>query len=222
MITRAFYSIVFLIFIFNARGQDNSAPSSINKKHDAELKNIYHEPFEKKKEVIFNNKRYRVYNNYFTAGGGKCYNSGWKDLELTTGFDFNFHIDKKYFQVGGLLTGPGFGNNNNIQIHACWGYRMERFKYQWAAYGGVSYTDGYYLQTGYMQQADTTYKVKFGAIGAYAAVQFYYKLKFDYGLGLMAFIDANSQQTLTGFRVEFFFSGAYRGLKKIDYSKEDN
>ena len=226
MIKRTLYSIVFFISVFSLSAQDAVAPSTINKainkKHNAELAAAYREPFDKKKEVVFNNKRYRIYNNYLTAGLGKCYNSGWKDWELNTAFDFNFHIDKKYFQVGGLLTGPGLGNNNSIQLHACWGYRIERYKYQVAAYGGISYTDGYYLQTGYMQQADTTYKVKFGAIGAYAAVQFSYKFKFDYGLGLTAFIDANSQQTLTGIRLELFFSGSYHGLKRIDYSKEDN
>jgi hypothetical protein len=221
MIQKALYSIFIFISFFSLYAQDGVVPLTVIKRHNTELASDYREPFEKKREVIFNNKRYRIYNNYFTAGAGKSYNSGWKDFELSTAFDFNFHADKKYFQVGGILTGPGLGNNNCLQFHACWGYRIERYNYQWAAYGGVSYTDGYYLQTGYMQQPDTTYKVKFGSVGAYAAVQFFYKLKFDYGLGLTAFIDANSKQTVSGIRLELFFSGAYRGLKKIDYSKEE-
>ncbi len=182
-----------------------------------EITKLYRDAFDRKKEIVLQNKRYRIYNNYLTAGAGQCFNSGWKEIDLCTAFDFNFHAQKKYFQVGGTLVGPALWNNNCIQLHAGWGYRYERCNYQLAAYGGLSYSNGYYLQ-----QTDTNiYKVKMNTVGAYAALQYFYKFKFDYGIGLSAFFDINAKQTLTGIKLELFFSGAYRGFKKIDWKKED-
>jgi hypothetical protein len=188
------------------------------KKDNEEIATLYREPFDKKKEIVLENKRFRIYNNYLTAGAGKCYNSGWKDWELSTAFDYNFHVKKNHFQFGAMLAGPGLRDNNCIQMHMGWGYRFERTNYHWAAYGGLSYSDGYYLRG---QDIDSIYKVKFSAIGVYANLQCYYKLKFDYGLGFSAFLDANSKQTISGIRIELFFSGSYKGFKKINYAKEE-
>ena len=182
-----------------------------------EITKLYRDAFDRKKEIVLQNKRYRIYNNYLTAGAGKCFNSGWKEIDLCTAFDFNFHLQKKYFQIGGTLVGPALWNNNCLQVHAGWGYRFERCNYQLAAYGGLSFSSGYYLQ-----QTDTvTNKIKMSAVGVYAALQCFYKLKFDYGIGVSAFFDINAVQTLTGVKLELFFSGAYRGFKKIDWKKED-
>ena len=182
-----------------------------------EIAKLYREAFDKKKEIVLQNKRYRIYNNYLTFGAGKCFNSGWNEIDLCTAFDYNFQVQKKYFQFGGTLIGPALWNNNCIQLHAGWGYRYERCNYQLAAYGGLSYSDGYYLQ-----QTDTVpNKIKMSAVGLYAAIQGFYKIKFDYGIGVSAFFDINAKQTLTGIKLEIFFSGAYRGFKKIDWRKED-
>ncbi|HEX7413567.1 MAG TPA: hypothetical protein VF411_05930 [Bacteroidia bacterium] len=222
--------------------------------HNAALKQIYSEAFSKKREIVFDNKRYRVYNNYVTGGAGVCYNSGWKDAEFCPALDYNFHtgttgfsqneIDqaefiekqknfdpiqrrfvtstkekkplpksrKNYFQVGGLVSGPGLGITNCLEVHACWGYRFERYNYMWAAYGGPSYTGGYVPK-------DNTSQLSFRAIGAYAAFQYFYKARFDYGVGFTAFVDYNTTQILSGIRLELFFSGAYRGLKKQNYTE---
>ncbi len=206
------------MFIFSLKAQEVGPPKTIYQIQNAELKELYKEPFDRKREVIFKNKKYRIYNNYVSGGAGKCYNGGWKNWEFCPALDFNFHIGKKYFQVGGLLAGPNLGINNCLQIHACWGYRHERANYMLAAYGGLSYTGGYYLQT----INDTARAFSFQTAGAYLALQYFYKIKFDYGIGVTAVLDVNTIQVLTGIRVELFFSGAYRGVKKHDYSKEEN
>jgi|GEM_PF-686960 len=196
-------------------------PNETFKKENQELIALYKEPFDKKKEIVLQNKRYRIYNNYVDFGLGKCYNSGWQDLQQVLGMDYNFHVKRNHFQAGFLLAGSGFRDNNCVQLHAGWGYRLERCNYHWAAYGGISYSDGYKLQRGTPQNVDTVYKYSFTAVGGYANVQFYYKLKFDYGIGASAFIDANSKQILTGLRIELFLSGAYKGFKKINYKQEE-
>ena len=194
-----------------------AAPPSIFQIQNAQLKEIYKEPFDKKREVVFNNKKFRVYNNYVSGGAGKCFNGGWKDWEFCPALDFNFHIQKQYFQAGGLLAGPNLGINNCLQLHFCYGYRYDRSNYMLAAYGGVSYTDGYLKPVN-----DTSNATLFKAVGGYIAMQYFYKVKFDYGIGATAFMDINPTQVLTGIRLELFFSGAYRGVKKHDYAKEEN
>ena len=187
------------------------------KRENKELTKLYRDTFDRKKEIVIQNKRYRIYNNYLSGGVGKCYNSGWKEIDLCTSFDFNFHANKKYFQLGGNLVGPALWNNNCIQLHMGWGYRIERSNYLLAAYGGVSFSDGYYLQ----QSGIDTLKIRLNNLGAYAALQCFYKLKFDYGIGISSFFDINAKQTLVGIKVELFFSGAYKGFKKRNYAKED-
>ncbi|MFI5141023.1 MAG: hypothetical protein ACHQII_01595, partial [Bacteroidia bacterium] len=180
------------------------------KKENKELIKLYKDTFDRKTEIVLQNKRYRIYNNYLSAGVGKCYNSGWQEVDLCTSFDFNFHAHKKYFQIGGNLVGPALWNNNCIQLHAGWGYRLERCNYQLAAYGGISFSDGYYLQINNID----TFKVRLNTVGVYAALQAFYKIKFDYGIGLSTFFDVNTKQTLVGIKLEFFFSGAYKGFKR--------
>jgi hypothetical protein len=184
------------------------------KRDNKELITLYKDTFDRKKEIILQNKRYHIYNNYLSAGVGQCYNSGWQQVELCTSFDFNFHARKNYFQIGGNLVGPALWNNNCIQLHAGWGYRLERCNYMLAAYGGVSFSDGYYLQ-------NDTVKVKMNSVGGYIALQAFYKFKFDYGVGVSTFFDVNAKQSLAGIKIELFFSGAYKGFKKRNYAKED-
>lgn len=207
MIRPFFYLLLILSPPFLIKAQEVKPPTQ-TQVQNAQLKTAYKEPFEKKREVVFNNKRYKIYNNYVSGGDGRCYNSGWKELEFCPTLDFNFHIQKQYFQVGGLLAGPHLGANNCVQVHACWGYRYERSNYMLAAYGGLSYTGGYYLPP------DSTTQIPFKSVGAYIALQCFYKIKFDYGVGLTGFIDCNTTQVLSGIRLEVFFSGAYRGLKR--------
>jgi hypothetical protein len=186
-------------------------------RENKEIIKLYKDTFERKKEIVLQNKRYRIYNNFLSAGIGQCYNSGWQEMEINTSFDFNFHARKNYFQIGGNLVGPALWNNNCIQLHAGWGYRLERCNYMLAAYGGVSFSDGYYLQT-----TDTnTVKTKMNSVGGYIALQAFYKFKFDYGIGMSTFFDVNAKQSLVGIKIELFFSGAYKGFKKINYAKED-
>lgn len=215
--TKILLAFFFFTIGLLLKAQEVAQPKTIYQVQNAELKGIYKEPFNKKREVIFQNKKYRVYNNYITGGIGKCYNSGWNNTQLCPALDFNFHIGKKYFQVGGLLSESHLGINNCLQAHVGWGYRYERSNYMLAAYGGVSHSSGFLKPVN-----DTSGAASFSNIGLYIALQAYYKVKFDYGIGVSAFVDINTTQVLTGIRAELFFSGAYRGVKKHDYAKEEN
>src|ERR1700741_1101467 len=80
--------------------------------------------FDRKKEITYDGKRYRVFNNYITIGGGSAYNTYIQNTNLNLGGDFNFHIRHIYFQTGGFLAGNYFGNWNHAQLHLAIGKRF--------------------------------------------------------------------------------------------------
>lgn len=213
-------NLLFLLFTGSALlsfGQ--GAPRSENP--DQQLTGLYKEDYDRKKEIRYDGKKYRIYNNYVTLGVGKGYNSIWKDTWTYTGVDFNFHIRRAYFQGGGFVSGPSFYNKEQVQLHLAGGYRKESYKYFWAVFGGLSFTNGFYpVPVKDMAGNDSAkaYPIM-SEVGAYVAAQLFYKLKFDYGIGLTAFADANSKQYCVGARIELFFSGAYRGT--IRHKEQD-
>lgn len=158
-----------------------------------------------KKEIIFDNKKYRVYNNWLNAGAGPAYNSNVPRTQFSLVLDYSFHIQKEYFQFGVLLSGDDFGNYNNIHAHGCYGRRKETARYNLAAFLGASYTSGYMYH-------DSTYNSKvFKAPGIYAEVQCIGKLKYDLGLGPAVYVDVNKNRTTIGVKLDLYFSGAYKG-----------
>ena len=200
--------IVFIVLGFSLMGQE-----TINQHIENELAKLYKEEYNRKKEIKIDGKKYRIYNNYVTLGAGKGYNTAWKQMMFTPAIDFNFHLQKTRFQAGGLLQGQSYGNNQLIQFHLCAGYHKESYKYFWSIYGGLSYVDGYHpLKLRDIAGNDSaTILGHFKETGIYAAAQLFYKVKFDYGLGLTVFADANQKQSMIGARIELFFSGAFRG-----------
>lgn len=193
-----------------ARAQGDK--SAFGKEPDSKLSQLYREPYDRKREIRLDGKKYRIYNNYVTLGVGKGYNSAWKELFVATGADFNFHIRKAGFQAGGYLQGQDFYTKQQLQAHLASGYRKESYQYFWAAYGGISYTNGYYPKTlKSVAGNDSLIHPVMSEAGLYAAVQLFYKVRFDYGIGLTVFGDVNGKQSMVGARIELFFSGAYRG-----------
>jgi len=98
--------------------------------------------FERKKELSYDGKRYRVFNNYLTAGGGSCYNNFIQNTNLNIGVDYNYHIRQIYFQTGIFLAGSRFGNYNHLQLHTAVGKRFElnKFKQPFGFHAAVQFT----------------------------------------------------------------------------------
>jgi len=169
--------------------------------------------FDKKKEITYDGKRYRVFNNYITAGGGSCYNNFIQNTNLNIGADFNYHIQKIYFQTGGFLAGSYFGNYNHLQIHTAFGKRFEMKKFNMAGYLGGSYAfiNRPIIDTVLKETRART----LNPFGIHAAVQFTYKYKYDLGIGICLFSDINKYQSVYGLRLELYFSGAFLGYKRL-------
>ena len=166
------------------------------------------EEYNPKKEITFDGKRYRVYNNYLTIGAGQA-RSSFAGKQFVGAMDLNFHIQQYNFQVGGLLSGNQFGLYNNVQGHICFGKRFEQNRYNIAGYAGVSYSS-----TNRSYEDTIIHAVYLKEPGFYACVQTTYKYKYDLGIGLAFFADFNDAQSLYGIRLELFFSGAYRRATK--------
>lgn len=160
-----------------------------------------------KKEITFDNKQYRVYNNWLSAGAGPSNNSNAPSTQFSIVANYSFHVKKEYLQFGVLLSGDNYGSYNTIQAHGCYGKRKETAKYNLSAFIGPSYTSGFLF-------LDSTYSNKaYKALGAYAEVQFIGKIKYDVGIGPSVFVDYNAKRTIIGLRLDLYFSGAYQGKK---------
>lgn len=169
--------------------------------------------YDEKQEIIFDGKRYRIWHNYLTGGAlpGASLNSAIPTSQSCAGLDFNFHIRKEYFQAGVLLSGNVFGDWNNSALHLCWGKKIERNRYLFAAYGGADYSLFYPWQKDSVPAYFASPAIS--AVGAYAAIQNFWKFKYDVGIGCTFFGSYNTKQYLIGARLELLFSSAFRGEK---------
>ncbi len=168
-------------------------------------------PYNRKKEIVYDDKRYRVYNTYLTFGVGKAYSDIRKKDQNCLNVDMQFHLTKQYFQVGFFMSGDELLKNTNASGHVCYGYRYEKELFNFAAFAGPSYS---YFVTA-VQDTSGLFKVtRHTTLGGYVCVQSIYKIKYDVGIGLELFADISSEQKMAGARIICFFSGAYRGVKK--------
>ncbi len=169
------------------------------------------EPYDRTKEIIYQFKRYRKWNNYLTGGGGFAMSPQRFDNQTVGGIDFNFHLRNQYLQVGGLLSGTNLRYaKNNLQVHLGYGLRIERKKFNTAFFLGPSFSYGFFLvpdSTSSTKERPDTYS----QLGGYACAQFVYKIKYDVGIGFDLFADYNERQQLYGGKIILFFSSAYRG-----------
>lgn len=172
------------------------------------LEQTINPPYFRKEEIIADGKRYRKHNNYLTAGPGYMTSSIRKTVQKAVGIDFQFHIRREHFQAGVLMSGEEFLSNNNIQLHLGYGYRREKTSSNLAAFVGPTYFSGVEGTPG------VTAASFYSGFGAYACVQAITKFTYDIGFGLEAFGEISRKQKMAGIKAVFFFSGAYRGLKR--------
>jgi hypothetical protein len=163
-----------------------------------------------KREIVIDNKRYRVYNNWVTFGGGGTWHSENPRTQLNVSMNYFFHIKQPYFGLGGIVSGDEFGLWNNFSAHA--GYvpwRKETERKNMAAFAALSYTLGYdFLYAG------TYSSNRWDRVGFYAEFQYTMKLQYAVGVGPTFFVDVNQKRTLVGIRIDGYLSGAYRGYVK--------
>jgi len=164
-------------------------------------------PYNRKEEILYQSKRYRVHNNYLTLGGGILGSTLREDMQNAVAADYQFHIRRKHFQVGAMMSGEEFLSNNYVQLHLGYGYRIENYNTNYAAFIGPTYFSGV---AGRVGQAEDF----FDGYGVYVSVQAVLKFAYDIGLGVEVFGEANYKQNMVGIKLIAFFSGAYRGVKK--------
>lgn len=163
----------------------------------------------RKEEIIYDDKRYRIHNNYLTLGGGFLGSTIRGDVQKNIGIDFQFHIRRQQFQAGVMMSGDAFRSNNNVQMHLGYGYRKETITTNVAAYFGATY------YTGVVASKDSIpVPIFYDGFGAYACIQGIYKISYDFGVGAELFGELNVHQNILGIRFIAFFSGAYRGAKR--------
>lgn len=194
-------SIVIVVFFILFGGTCFAQKDSIVAKKDT---------FNRKKEIVYDGNRYRVYNSWLSVGAGANYNTKWLKDEKNTAVDFSFHIRQHYFRVGGFMSGRDYTAANNYSFHAGYGLRKEGLKYNLSAFLGPSMS---YLRRPLSDSTNYNLSTVYNAVGGYAVIEAVYKFKYDVGLGGQIFCDINQIQIVYGVRLIAYFSGAYRGIK---------
>lgn len=165
-----------------------------------------------KREIVINDKRFRVYNNWFSGGGGVAVNTGIPYVQTVIAVNLNFHVKRYYFRLGGMMSGNNFGQWNNYQLHGGWvPYRKETEKYNLAFVAALSYATGYK----FVAPPDVFNTARpYATVGGYAEVQYIHKIYYDAGIGGAFFVNVNDQNAIIGIRADLFLSGAYKGYVK--------
>lgn len=166
--------------------------------------------FDRKKEIAFDGKRYRVYNNWLSVSAGANYNTRWPKDEKNIGVDFSFHAKQHYFRAGGFLSGTDFTASNNYSFHLGYGLRKEGNKYNLSAFVGPSLS---YFRRPLSDSSNYNLGTVYNQVGGYAVIEAVYKFKYDVGIGGQLFCDYNQVQMVYGARIILYFSSAYRGVK---------
>ncbi len=175
-------------------------------------------PYNRKREIIYDGKRYRVYNNYITFGMGKAFAKVRTTDQNVLNVDYHFHLNKEYFQLGFFMSVDQLLANNHAAVHRGYGKRYERNKVNFAGFVGPSYSSGYLRKT---DTSGVVYPDTYTSLGVYVCAQAVYKIKYDVGIGMELFADLCDKQKLFGLRAIVFFSGGYRGYEKAFHLKTD-
>jgi hypothetical protein len=166
--------------------------------------------FNPKKEIAYDGKRYRVYNNWISVGGGAGFNTQWPKDEKNLALDYSFHLKQYYFRAGAFMSGVNFAQANNYNFHAMAGIRKEAEKYNLSMFIGPSYS---YFRRPLKDSLDYDLTKIYNAFGGYACIEAIYKVKYDIGIGGQIFCDYNQTQMVYGVRLVLYLSSAYRGIK---------
>jgi hypothetical protein len=170
--------------------------------------------YDRKEEIIYNDKRYAVHNNFLMLGGGYSYSSLRKTEQVTVGIDFIFHIKRQHFQIGVLMSGDKFNSNNNLSGHLGYCYRIEDETKNIILGAGLSQNKGKVLAH-VNGDGDTVPDFYYRNTGIYLSAAYFKKITYDIGIGLEVIADLNLDHQLIGAKAVLFFSGSYRGKAKL-------
>jgi hypothetical protein len=195
--------ILTFCIIFGGKIFAQKDSASITQKKDTAV-------FNRKQEIVYDGKRYRVHNSWLSIGAGANYNTKWPKDEKNIAVDFSFFVKQHHFRLGGFMSGTDFTATNNYSFHLGYGLRKEREKYNLSAFIGPSTS---FLRRPLSDSSNYNLGTVYNAVGGYAVIEAVYKVKYDVGIGGQIFCDYNQIQMVYGARIIVYLSGAYRGIK---------
>jgi len=167
-------------------------------------------------EIVIRNRIFKPYSGYITISTGPSYNPGLGSMEKAFSLGYHFRIKDYHFHTGYHVTSDKFFMNRSYQmmsdIYLLCGYRKETIKSNINISGGPVYGFGSTLDSVHdINGTRTNYYLYFHKIGLYAEAEYTYKLTYDFGIGLSAYVSANKAYQVAGLKIHLYFSGAYKG-----------
>jgi hypothetical protein len=166
---------------------------------------------EKKEQEILelNGNIYKIHSGYMNFGFGAAYLISQNIGTVCGGVGYNFRFKDRYYKIGYERTDniSFFGTSNTYlnDFHIAAGKRFpsKRFNLSYF-YGGSFYN--------FHDNANPVKQVNRG-LGLYGEASAFFKPVYDIGLGLTGFANMNIHAPVVGLRLDFYFSGAYKGKK---------
>ena len=166
-----------------------------------------------REDTVIENKIYRPYSNYLLLSVGKSYNIKNGEVETSGEVGYVFRVVDQFFQAGYHLSSDQFFLNRSYQklndIYIMYGIRKETINRNMDVFLGVSYAYGStYWETDSLNKK--WYK-GFSVPGIRISADYEWKIFYDIGLGLNGYAEWNQYYPIIGFKINVYFSGAYRG-----------
>ncbi len=173
-------------------------------------------------DVIVGNKLFTKKNSWLTVAAGTGYYFERPQQELSFGVDINSAILNHNFTVGYFYSGTNFITEYSPKllhdVHLAYGWRNES-RY-WNRYFFIGPSVGMGFGYGYTEEDGDVKLEGFITAGVYAEYQLVFKPIYDQGIGLAAYVAANSKYQTIGVKACLYLSTAFVG--KIESDEDYN
>jgi len=159
-----------------------------------------------KGRIVYKNKIYRQNAPYLTAGYGAGYSFESKKIEQDMSASFQYFFPKFGLQIGYHTSSDtkiwwkSYQKLNDLFLGV--GKRWENTRYNFAVFGGPTWSYGNYLVT------DSTYQ-GFHSLAFRGEALATYKLSYDVGVGLSLCTSVNKDYSTVAAQIHLFFSTAF-------------
>lgn len=183
------------------------------------------------KKILYDNKIYKLNAGFFALNGGYYISNNLTTTMKGINFNFNFHILKEWYAQVGLIRLKDeqsfqFPEKKDVSVSyfnllfSPFVIKTENIHFAFILNPvGVSYGGGYkdetYHYKGIIAQDSTeTIQNNYFGLNFYSTVQCIYKFKYDLGIGLGAYAEFSTNNTLiAGLNISLYFSAAFKGYQ---------
>ncbi len=175
-----------------------------------------------KDDFLYDGKYFDPYSPYVTIGAGYGVNFQQQEEEQNVAVDFHMNFDELAANLGYFSStdrfldgGGGLRQHHSRQrlhdIHLGAGWRHERFKHNFAIYGGASFVAG---RTPTLTDEGNEAFIIRRAPGLYLQAHYSHKPSYDVGYGATLYFSYSRFFKIVGVQAHIFLSSAFKAYNR--------